>query len=409
MPSRTALSARTNKSSVAVRIFVGLFAVFSTGFGAFGFYFATVRPMASIVAARSWIPTPSTILSSAVKTHPGGQHGPTYSVEISFSFVFNGKPHRSDRYSFLTVSSNARGWRDAVVKAYPPGRVTTCYVNPRDPSQAVINRDFQAELLWGLLPLLFFVIGIAVLGGAGWWFLVGRHKEQASALNRQEALSFNETAFCPELRGSAEEQGPITLMPAMSRRAELIGAGILTLLWNGLVTFFVYQKLPVLRGARFDWFDAISLVFLVLFVGAGLFLLARLGIKVLALFNPLPILTLRQARVPLGGTVKLAWYFEGRWDTIESLSIRLKGSEQARKTQRNSQSQNRVFHDQLLVERSQPDEFADGEIDLAIPGNSMHSFESKHNSIAWQLSLVGRIPWWPAVRADFPIRVAPHE
>ena len=104
MFSKAALSTRT--TSVAVTVFIGFFALFSVVFGGIGLYVATIRPVASIIAARSWVATPCTIIASAVTEHRGSEGRPTYSLEITYSYVFKGKPQQSDRYDFLSGSSS---------------------------------------------------------------------------------------------------------------------------------------------------------------------------------------------------------------------------------------------------------------------------------------------------------------
>jgi hypothetical protein len=47
-----------------------------------------------------------------------------------------------------------------ITNRYPPNKPNTCYVNPVNPADAVLNRDFTPTMLIGLFPLLFIVIGI---------------------------------------------------------------------------------------------------------------------------------------------------------------------------------------------------------------------------------------------------------
>ncbi len=408
MSFKAALSTRANKTSAAATAVFGFFAVFATVAGGILAYAAMIRPVALIVSARSWVPTPCTIIASAVKEHPGSEGGSTYSVEITYSYLFRGKPHQSDRYDFSTGSSSALGWRNAVVDSLPPGRVTTCYVNPRDPSQAVINRAPSLELLWGLLPLLFFVIGLSILGGAGWWYLVGRRRGHAFPVPVGQAFTRNLAAARDNSIPTSDDKGPITLQPEISRWAEILGALFVTLFWNGIVSVFVFHVDKFQVGVGFGWSRLLVWAFLTPFLAAGLYMMGWLGMLVLGLFNPQPVLTLSRARVPLGGKARLAWSLDGRWDTVESLTIRLKGCE-AGDVPKFGSSGGHVFHDELVLERRLPDEVAAGEVEFAIPANLMHSFASKHAAIVWKLAVVGRIPWWPHVRANFPIRVTPHE
>ena len=158
MFSKAALSTRSNNSFTATTVCVEIIAVCFMFFGGLGLYGAFLRPVGSIIAARTWVPTPCTIIASAVKEHRRSGGDRTYSLEITYSYLFKGKPHQSDLYDFFSGSSSSLGWRNAVVDSLPPGRVTTCYVNPREPSQAVINRDLHARVFISVLATLFVLV-----------------------------------------------------------------------------------------------------------------------------------------------------------------------------------------------------------------------------------------------------------
>jgi hypothetical protein len=47
-----------------------------------------------------------------------------------------------------------------IVRRYPAGTRTTCYVNPRDESEAVLTRGASRSLTFGLAPIVFFAAGL---------------------------------------------------------------------------------------------------------------------------------------------------------------------------------------------------------------------------------------------------------
>jgi hypothetical protein len=49
------------------------------------------------------------------------------------------------------------------VDRFPLGKLVTCYVNPSDPADAVLDRGFSWDILYGLIPLIFLSIGLAGL------------------------------------------------------------------------------------------------------------------------------------------------------------------------------------------------------------------------------------------------------
>ena len=400
--SQTALSTRTGNSpfNSALLPFVG---VALAGLGGAALYFMSIEPLMSIAAARSWTPAVCTIESSAVKQHDGR----IYSVVVSYSYTFQGKLFHSDRYNFLACPSNLRGWRDRVVAGYPPGLVATCYVNPRRPSEAVLNRNLHPDFLWGqcngpplLIPLLLFVTGVALLGGSVW----SRRRE------RQMARGVLSQANAPDRRPGqlGAHDGPITLEPEIRRGTQAVDRFYGAALWNGGIAYLVYGIYARAVVGRFGWFEILFLLFLVPFLTDGFSLVGEFGRSLLALFEPEPVLMLSRPAIPLGGKAELSWSIDGRWQGLQSFSIRLKGTEQVRSSGR-GRSRQHPFHDQLVAERTRFDGLAGGTCVLTIPADTMHSFKSKHNSIVWQLSVEERFPRRPPVCADYPIQVTPHD
>lgn len=147
------------------------FSVFFLAGAGFSLFF--VQPALKVLAARSWQPTPCTILSSQVRTH-SGDDGSTYSVDVLFAYTFNGREYKSNRYQFLGGSTGGYAAKERIVRRLPPQTRTECYVDPDEPSQAVLNRDFGADYLFGLVPLLFVGVGL----GGMIFAIRGRLKQQ---------------------------------------------------------------------------------------------------------------------------------------------------------------------------------------------------------------------------------------
>ena len=143
----------------AVVILMGIFILV----GAIGFYFITLRVAWEVRAARDWAQTPCIIESSAVRSHTssGSHGGTTYNVDILYRYKINGRTYRSNQYDFLGGSSSGYASKAAIVEQFPPGKHAVCYVNPSDPEDAVLDREYSWEMLFGLIPLLFIIIGIA--------------------------------------------------------------------------------------------------------------------------------------------------------------------------------------------------------------------------------------------------------
>lgn len=66
------------------------------------------------------------------------------------------------------------------------------------------------------------------------------------------------------------------------------------------------------------------------------------------------------------------------------------------------------FFGQVLVDLPAPASRAGGHATVTIPADSMHSFESGHNKLTWQLTLEGEIRRWPDLKETYPLVVLPR-
>jgi hypothetical protein len=115
-------------------------------------------PFHRLFAVREWKPTPCRILvSELVKARPS--EGGGWRASILYSYKWDGTEHHSVQYGVWDSGSIFYGWKKRAVESCRPGQVMTCYVNPKRPDESVISREFIGEMLAGLVPLLFVLIG----------------------------------------------------------------------------------------------------------------------------------------------------------------------------------------------------------------------------------------------------------
>jgi len=141
-------------------------AFFATVFFAAGSaigYYLFLRPWLESRAAQAWVQTPCWVVSRGLKTHTGGNKA-TYSPEIVYTYQFNGQSYQSDQYDFTQGSSSDSTWAKAAIAQYRPRSAAVCYVNPLQPSQAVLSRDFDREWFCWVLPLVFSLVGLFIGG-----------------------------------------------------------------------------------------------------------------------------------------------------------------------------------------------------------------------------------------------------
>ena len=384
--------------SFPVGCLVLFFAVFFlAGFAAF--YFVTLRPAMSYLAARSWQETTCTVLSSQVGTHSGSD-STTYSVDVVYAYVFEGRAFQSDRYGFLGGSSSGREGKEEIVARYPPGARVSCWVDAAHPEQAVLNREPSAEWLIGLLPLVFLLIGA---GGILWVVRMSRRARDAGrALPMAPAAPFGVQA--PAVLGGAAS-GSLELKPEAAPWAKLLGLLFLALFWNGIVSVFVWQAGV---GWRAGTPDGCLTLFLVPFVLIGLGLTYAVGRQFLILFNPRLHLTLTPGTLTAGETGFLQWSLGSRGGGVKRLTIILEGREEARYQRgTNTYTDKSVFATLTLVDTQQEVEIPAGSTSFAIPADTMPSFTAPHNKIRWALKAHCDIPGWPDSDDDYDVLVRP--
>ncbi len=388
----------------------GFFGVFAA-VGLVASYFLTWGPIALILDARSWQETACVVVSSEVVASQGSD-STTYRVDIRYTYeAERGETFRGDRYDFSIGSSSGFKAKARVVEAHPSGTEVTCYVDPQDPSRAVINRSPGIFLLWGLFPLPFLAVGLGGLlylaTAAG-----GKTRRKASGRVRRRAVAAPATAesrraAAPATAGRAAAEGPLELEAEASPAVKALGIGCFALFWNGIVSVFLFAVIvPSFRREDPEWFVTI---FMIPFVLVGLGLIAAVLYQLLASFNPRSGLTLAESRLTPGAESSLSWRFSGRADRIRQLTIELEGREQARYRRGTSTSTDHhvFFSHQLVSLAGRFVTIQRGSATLEIPRRTMPTFEAPNNKIEWRIKVHGDVPFWPDVNDAFPIVVRP--
>ena len=140
----------------------GFFGLFGLAGGAL-FWFLGIHPLLRAYDARSWAECPAQIVSSTVESHAGSKGGSTYNVAITFDYFFQGRNYRGTHYDFSSGSSSGYEAKREIVDRFPEGARTTCWVNPKNPYDAVIDKGLGWWLMWGLFPLPFLGVGLGGL------------------------------------------------------------------------------------------------------------------------------------------------------------------------------------------------------------------------------------------------------
>ncbi|HYN20565.1 MAG TPA: DUF3592 domain-containing protein, partial [Thermoanaerobaculia bacterium] len=156
----TSLTWRRTSSSTAPSGCLAIFFLIFLLAGAAIVWFLFARPAFKVVKAQAWPAVDCTVVESLVE-ESSDSDGTTYRAKVVAAYAFNGSEYRSGSYDFSgSVYSSGYGGKAAIVAQYPVGTRTICYVNPEDPAEAVISREFRASYLFGLFGLLFFLPGL---------------------------------------------------------------------------------------------------------------------------------------------------------------------------------------------------------------------------------------------------------
>lgn len=365
-------------------------------------YFMLVRPLTSVARARSWVETPCRILSARIETHDSDD-GNTYSIEIEYEYTVDGAVYRGDRYNFLGGSSSGRKGKQAVVNRYREMESPVCYVNPHDPSESVLVRRLLPEYAFGLIPLVFVVVGAGIL-------LASFRRRSTAGPDWLPALQATGTAQSFgewPVSGSSQPIGSsVMLKPESTPFKKLLIALVFCLFWNGIVSVFLAQVVDGFSSGRPHWFLTI---FLVPFVLVGLVSVGVVFYQFLALFNPRYTLTLEPARLVPGSVGRLRWQTDGLAGRIQTLTVQLVGTETATYRQgTDTKTDKHVFCSLDLLTTDSTMDIMAGQVDFAIPDPTMHSFNAQNNKIIWSFRLRGDIAHWPDVDQNHPFTVYPH-
>jgi hypothetical protein len=391
--------------------FLGLFVAVGCGIG----YFLSFAPLYRVWQASSWTPTACEVISSRVL-----RGDDTARAEIVYRYEVGGRQYTADRYNFIPGSTSDKSVPEAVA-SHSPGTKFECYVDPGDPTRAVINRT---PTLWYFFGLLFFVMFAGIPGGIGAAVLYGRKRDRVAtqaALAGAQALSAGAgnggtsaigdggrftTAFAASATGAIGDTGPLVLTPSASPLGKLIGVTFICLFWNGIVGVFTWFEVGMfMRGEGAGW--ALG-AFLLIFQVIGVALLVMVPYQMLALANPRPIITVSRAAVPIGGSVSFAWELSGAAHRVSALKVILKGREEARyRRGTDTHTDTHVFHEETIVDATHGMSIARGNGTIRIPANSMHTFTADNNKIVWTLQVTGDIPRWPNIDETFDIVVRP--
>jgi Protein of unknown function (DUF3592) len=142
---------------------------FLAGLGLWSCLYFFAPPLSRGLRSLGWRPIHCVVQSGQVRSIPGMWYT-TYWPDVVYRYEVDGITYRSNTINASDVGSpwyyGARG----TVRRYPTGTATTCFVNPSDPSEAVLVRTLSATQWFGVWPVMIIVMGALLIG----WSITGR-------------------------------------------------------------------------------------------------------------------------------------------------------------------------------------------------------------------------------------------
>ncbi len=365
--------------------------------GAAIFWFLSVKPLSKVMAAQTWPPVPCMVIESHVE-ESSDSDGTTYKAVVTSSYSYQGRDYRAARYDFTNFLSSGYEGKAAVVARYPPGTWAECYVNPQDPTEAVLHRSPSARYLVGLFGLLFMLPG---LFGVIWVL-----RAVAGVGGRKEAYTVADpTSPFGVSNPQGDVSGPVELKPQVSPLGKLFGLLVAALFWNGIVGAIAFIAFQGSGGERPD---GCLIAFLALFGLIGLLLIYAFLRQVLVLFNPRPKLTLSPGTLSPGGTAYVQWRLAGGTGGVKHLRVTLEGREEARyRRGTDTAIDKNTFAVVPIVDTDQEYQMASGSTSFTLPADTVPSFTAENNKIIWTIKANLEISGWPDSDEEFEILVRP--
>ena len=191
------------------------------------------------------------------------------------------------------------------------------------------------------------------------------------------------------------------LRPASGRIVGAAVMGAITLFWNGMVWFMLFQSL---KGGLM--IASISVLVLGIFALVGVGLAAFFVMALLkALFTPVPTLELAHETIDPLKTTAVRWSFSGNRPLLDlRISLVLREECQYRRGT-DTVTDRHEIRDLTLFEHPEPGR--EGTVTVTIPAGLPPSFAAKNNQLLWCLRLRANVPKLPAVDDEFPVVVRP--
>lgn len=216
---------------------LGCLILFALPFAAVGVVMAVIIGMSlwEFYQMRQWVEVPAVIQDAGLESHTGDD-STTYSVRARYTYRYEGTSYRSTKVGIHGGSDNIGSYQERLAELLESheasGEPYRAFVNPADPSEAILDRNLRVEKLG------FFALFMVTFGGVGFGLIIfgfiGTRK-----VSQQQARQA-ENPDHPWLWREDWERRTIQY----TDRAGAIGWVIFAVLWNAVSSpiLFVFQE-----------------------------------------------------------------------------------------------------------------------------------------------------------------------
>jgi len=121
-------------------------------------------PVLADIGTADWTPTDGVVIDSGVDVSTGGKGGNTYCLWVDYQYTFENMTYNGYVVSY-SQDNSCDSWSADADEDYPPGSDVTVFVNPDNPSEAVLENGFSGIDFGVCCVFPFVIIGIILLVG----------------------------------------------------------------------------------------------------------------------------------------------------------------------------------------------------------------------------------------------------
>jgi hypothetical protein len=335
---------------------------------------------------RHWKETSCLVVETNIRKD-NNYHGVSFQTEVQFEYEYGGRKLVGSRLDLSDNTGASVVEAERRLKGVHPGPAH-CFVNPSDPTQAVLRRTCYIDRFFGPFTMLWMVGSLGMVLAAG-------HSLRKRSRPTPQVVPATLTLKQPP--------------PALSLAGCLV-AGLVCAAgaaWIGWLCWENYQ-----RGV-FEFLQALY----VFMLGSGAFACFGFAWKGwLACLAPPPQMKLTPGNIKLGAPIEIGWCFTDH-KRPHRVRFWLEGREEAKVLKwvshghgqmKQETDERAVFARLPVAEVESIETMREGSKQIVMPAAAMHSFDGQKSKIRWVLHAERCSPQGKPVDYEFPVEVRPY-